>query len=425
MKYFFTFFCILVLSFNSKAQKKKLVNKETGALVKPKIKENKFVVSSINAKYMLVDSFAVRIFALVEITGTNENTTFKQLDDFFNVQWSLQSEYGAKEKLKSGKVAFTNDFFDRKETFFNLIFEIPKLKNVTNAVLILDFIDQNMSLKYTNDLPIDFLGKRIESRFMVFNDSLEKFPNFQSFISVGKSFVIKAVNPSSEKLFLKKYLNKSLPALSPMSASKREVSDEFELVSTSEINVGDKISLKEEGLFVVSKYSEPGDDNYSFIGVDERFPRLTYAPELREALAYMSTPKEIEELKSTEDAKDALDLYFLNVCKGNQALAKQIIKSYYKRVADANKLFSTYKEGWKTDKGMVFVIMGPPSRVQRNRQREVWLYAQNQNNSEIIFTFYRKSNVFSDQSFELVRYPEYSSFWYPYVEAWRIGNVVE
>ena len=184
MKYFFTFFCILVLSFNSKAQKKKLVNKETGALVKPKSKENRYVVSSINAKYMLVDSFAVRIFALVEIAGANENTTFKQLDDFFNVQWSLQPEYGAKEKLKSGKVAFTDEFFDRKQNFFNLIFEIPRLKNISNAVLILDFIDQNMSLKYTNDLPIDFLGKRIESRFMVFNDSLEKFPSFQSYVSI-------------------------------------------------------------------------------------------------------------------------------------------------------------------------------------------------------------------------------------------------
>jgi GWxTD domain-containing protein len=139
-------------------------------------------------------------------------------------------------------------------------------------------------------------------------------------------------------------------------------------------------------------------------------------------VVYMSTGKEIESLKTQENAKDAVDLHFLSLSAGNQDQAKQTIRSYYRRVSEAHKLFSTYKEAWKTDKGIVYIILGPPTRVQRNRQREVWLY---QGSSEIIFTFYRKPNSFTENHYELVRYPEYGAYWYPFVETWRTGNVVE
>ena len=40
------------------------------------------------------------------------------------------------------------------------------------------------------------------------------------------------------------------------------------------------------------------------------------------------------------------------------------------RVTLANELFSSSAEGWQTDKGMIFIIMGPPDRVQRSKDRE-------------------------------------------------------
>jgi GWxTD domain-containing protein len=425
MRKILLFSILLIFTIGCKVQKKNQVSNDSNALVKSRGKETRLSVSSINAKYMLVDSFAVKVFAQIEFSGINEATTLKQLNDFFKVQWSVQTEYGTKEKIKSGKIDINEEYFKRVGNTYFLTFEIAKIKNISNGILILDFVDTAMALKFTNDLPIDFTAKRVDSRFMIFEEKNLDFPSFQSFVSIDKPIVINSLKPSNEKLYLKYYINKSLPALSPMSNSKRNVLDEFSYDSLIEINAGEKFSLKKEGLYMLTQKPDEEGDSYSFLVMDDRFPRLTYPDELREALVYMSTPKEIEELKSTENAKDAIDLYFLNVSKGNQAMAKQIIKVFYKRIAEANRLFSTYKEGWKTDKGMVFVIMGPPSRVQRNRQREVWLYAQNQNNSEIIFTFYRKANLFSDQSHELVRYPEYSSFWYPYVEAWRTGNVVE
>jgi GWxTD domain-containing protein len=425
MKYYFFILISLSIFVGCKVQQKNNLNKESAVLVKPKQKEVKAVIASINAKYMLEDSSNVKVFMVVDISNTNADTDFKKLNEIFRIQWSIQPEYGIKEKLKSGRIEFSEEYFIKKDNFYYLSFNIPKPKDIAAGILFIEFIDIALATKYTNDMPIDFMGKRVDSRFNVFESANSNFPNFTTFITAGKPFVIKALKTTEEKIYLKKYKNKSLAALSPMSSTKRDVSEEFEAQEVIEIKLSEPIILDSLGLYVLTQKPDFHNDGFGFLVVNDRYPKLTFAEQIKEPLIYMSTPEEITQITTTENAKDAIDLYLLSMSKGNQTLSKQVMKAYFKRVEDANKLFSSYKDGWKTDKGMVYVIMGPPSRVQRNRQREVWLYAQSQNSSEIIFTFYRKANSFTDQNFELVRYPEYSSFWYPYVEAWRTGNVAE
>ncbi|MCP9767404.1 GWxTD domain-containing protein [Lacihabitans sp. LS3-19] len=425
MRFSFIFLLLIITTVGCKVQQKKPVSKESAVLDRGRARESKPVVSSINGKYNFVDSTSAKVFLLVNFDNLAGDISFEKLNKIFRVQWSILPEYGTKERLKSGKLEFSEKYVTKTENAYQMTFDVPKLKDLESAVLVMDFIDIDAATKYTYDLPIDFYAKKVDTRYLLYDKESSEFPNFTPYLFENETFVVKSINPSIEKLYLKRYSNNSLPALSPMSAGKRDPLAEFEALETLEIIPGKATSIKDKGVYVLTQDPDNHTDGYGFMVVGERFPRDTEADALRASLVYMSTPKEIEELKTTEDPKEALDMYFLNVSKGNQAMAKQLIKTYYKRVADANKLFTSYKEGWKTDKGMVFVIMGPPSRVQRNRQREVWLYAQNSNNSEIIFTFYRKSNAFTDQNFELVRYPEYSSFWYPFVDAWRTGNVVE
>ncbi len=54
-------------------------------------------------------------------------------------------------------------------------------------------------------------------------------------------------------------------------------------------------------------------------------------------------------------------------------------------------LFTSYKEGWKTDKGMIFIVLGPPDKVQRSKDREVWTYDQRGNAQNVNFTFNRRT----------------------------------
>ncbi len=385
-------------------------------------REAKVIISSVTGKYLIVDSSSVKVFMNVEIQNLKENAQIKDIEKIFKVQWHVQADYNQREKLKSGKIDIDENSLRKNGNFYQLTFDVPKIKGLDYSVLILEFIDVAASLKYTNDLPVDFTGMRVDSRFGLFKADQTDFPSFETFVKVGDPVIFKSWSGSKEKLYLKRYLNKTLPALSPMSSSKRNVMDEVSGLEAIEVDPGSTFTFKEEGIYVLTQDTLMHKDGYSILVTDERYPRFTQPDKLKEPVVYMSTGKEIESLKTQENAKDAVDLHFLSLSAGNQDQARQTIRSYYRRVSEANKLFSTYKEGWKTDKGMVYIILGPPTRVQRNRQREVWLY---QGSSEIIFTFYRKPNSFTENHYELVRYPEYGAYWYPFVETWRTGNVVE
>ncbi len=59
----------------------------------------------------------------------------------------------------------------------------------------------------------------------------------------------------------------------------------------------------------------------------------------------------------------------------------EAMQDYYKRLMIATKLFSTiYTQGWRTDMGMVFIIFGEPSNIERHpyemdsKPYEVWDY---------------------------------------------------
>ncbi len=419
-------FCTLWVVTGCKVLKKKDANQSTPQQQQPQARatprEVRPVVASVSGKYMVMDSSDVRVFMNVEVRNLKEGAQVKDIQNIFKLQWHVQADYNQKERLKSGKVDLTEQNFVKRGEFYQLSFNIPRIKGLDYALLMVEFIDVGASLKYTNDVPVDFTARRIDTRFGIFKPEQTDFPSFETFIRTGDPVVFRSWKGSKEKLYLRRYLNKSLPALSPMSSSKRSIADELIPDSAFELEAGTPFTFKEEGVYVLTQDTVLHQDGYVILVTDDRYPRFTTTEKLKEPVAYMSTSKEIESLKSLENAKDALDLYFLKLTSGNQDQAKQIIRSYYRRVSEANKLFSSYKEGWKTDKGMVYIILGPPTRVQRNRQREVWLY---QGSSEIIFTFYRKPNSFTENHYELVRYPEYGAYWYPYVETWRTGNVAE
>ncbi|MBX2953763.1 MAG: GWxTD domain-containing protein [Leadbetterella sp.] len=417
-------FLVLIAAFSGCKVREK---KPAAAVVKEEAPRNveKPIVNSVAGKYNFVDSTSARVFIKTHITLLGEKMSMEKLNESFRVQWALQTDFGIREKISTGKLAFTPEFARPSGDSYLLSFDIPRIKEYTGGILLVEFIHPASGTKFSYDMAVDFTAKRSNTRYEIYKSLSYEVPDFQSYIYSGESFVIKSLKPSAEPLFLIRYRNNAKPALSPMSGTKRAAESEFEIAETLEIKDRVPLTLAETGMYVLTQNPEDVKDGYGFLVVDKRYPRDTRPETLKEALVYMSTSKEIESSATYDSGKDAMDMYFLNLAKGDQELARKIIRSYYKRIEEANEFFTTYKEGWKTDKGMVYVIMGPPARVQRNRTREVWLYSQSRNTSEIIYTFYKKPNVFSEQNYELVRYPEYSAFWYPYVESWRTGKAAE
>jgi GWxTD domain-containing protein len=100
-------------------------------------------------------------------------------------------------------------------------------------------------------------------------------------------------------------------------------------------------------------------------------------------LEYIAKDNEMTELKSAktlaEKQQKFLEFWKRRSTNPNAARNEKMA-IYYARVEYANKHFTRYREGWRTDMGLVFILLGPPSNVERypfqidEKPEEVWQY---------------------------------------------------
>lgn len=148
------------------------------------------------------------------------------------------------------------------------------------------------------------------------------------------------------------------------------------------------------------------------------FPKVTQHTLMREALRYITTSKEFQQLNSNEIPKVAVDSFWI-ANAGRPDIATEFIRKYYLRVENANKLYTSYTDGWKTDRGMIFIVMGKPSKVFRNFELEVWIYGESDDPSAWKFYFYKVLNPFTENDYVLERNEYYKTAWYQNVQLWR------
>jgi len=102
-----------------------------------------------------------------------------------------------------------------------------------------------------------------------------------------------------------------------------------------------------------------------------------------EQLVYIAKDKELDYIKqaSSADEKQKRFLEFWKKKDPNpNTVRNERMEEYYGRVEYANKYFKHYTEGWRTDMGMIYIIFGPPSNVDRHpfdanaKPYEIWSY---------------------------------------------------
>lgn len=159
------------------------------------------------------------------------------------------------------------------------------------------------------------------------------------------------------------------------------------------------------------------------------FPSVRNIREFAEPLAYLMGSREYNRLMNISDQdslKRAVDLFWLSNMR-NSNRARQVIELYYSRVEQANKQFSNFKEGWKTDMGMVFILFGPPYYVENYLDTSIWYYSYNRSDPLTTFRFYRPKiadQFFPFQHYILQRERYYHSVEYDIIDSWRHGSVL-
>ncbi|HQF42224.1 MAG TPA: GWxTD domain-containing protein [Ignavibacteriaceae bacterium] len=98
---------------------------------------------------------------------------------------------------------------------------------------------------------------------------------------------------------------------------------------------------------------------------------------------YIATPNELEYMQSGETVQEKTKR-FLEFWKKKDPSPNndenEFFDEYYRRIAYANENFSSYIEGWRSDRGMVYTILGAPNNIDRHpfeydsKPYEIWEY---------------------------------------------------
>lgn len=156
------------------------------------------------------------------------------------------------------------------------------------------------------------------------------------------------------------------------------------------------------------------------------FPFITQKRHLVGPMRFVTSNLEFVgmDLKSADSAKMVIDEFWLRHA-GTQERARDQIEEYYQRVEVANQLFSSYKQGWRTDRGVLYVVYGPPTGIYRTLDTETWVYGEEASSLNYTFVFDRMINPFTDNDYQLQRKADYRYGWGLAIEAWRHGRIYD
>lgn len=152
------------------------------------------------------------------------------------------------------------------------------------------------------------------------------------------------------------------------------------------------------------------------------FPQVQSEQSLLEPLFYIGTLTEYNNMRREENTKLAVDDFWLARASSMER-SRELIRVYYNRVVYSNLYFTSNREGWKSDRGMIFILFGPPDRIRSGGSEERWYYISNRQGKVIEFIFDRVPGLYSNH--ELVWRKNGQSMGYvsAAVSSWRSGKV--
>jgi GWxTD domain-containing protein len=166
------------------------------------------------------------------------------------------------------------------------------------------------------------------------------------------------------------------------------VSQQFLNINLSNLNLTGEYTLqviayKEENgeletIAITQRSIKHKQDLYSFAtdDIDKAINMLRY-------VANDETIDKLESIKSKDEKEERFRMFWKELDPTPNTSFNESMNEYYQRIKYANEQFKSYSDGWLTDMGMVFVVMGPPLSVEKqssfgnNIQYRVWVYPGN------------------------------------------------
>lgn len=296
-----------------------------------------------------------------------------------------------------------------------------KLNKGFNYYLDIDVIDVHKKTIYTHNLYSNKTTNETRQNFLIANSRNDVL--FSSYYKPDDVVYIQS-NRNKEKLYEVDYFKPNFKlALPPFSMDQMQ---HFSYKPDSTFSVyakEDKIelSLPANGFFHLKTNNET-KDGVTFFVYESSYPKIKNAEQMVLATRYIMAKKEFDNCMKAPDKKSAIDKFWVDISGSNER-AKELIRKYYGRVQEANKLFTSFQEGWKTDRGMIYIVFGAPNKVTKRKKGEIWTYGEVGNPNSTVFSFIKIINPFTDNDYFLERGENYKEPWYQAVDMWRQGRI--
>lgn len=337
----------------------------------------------------------------------------------FRVSYKLLDSYESNTILDSASLFFKDIQVEKlsKQISYNFDIKTPVEKN---CLIELELYDLNNKKQSRDFITFDRRNKFNHQNFLVRNPSNQQIL-FKNYLTAGQLIVIKPAQDTVKHLFVKYYYRDFEIAVPPFF---NNINKSFNYLPDSvfTIETNQPIRLDKEGFYHIQTDTSQQYGLTFFIYNDE-FPKIGRIEQLIPPLRYLTTKKEFENINQATDKKIMFDKFWLEITGNNKERSKKLIKSYYSRIENANIFFTSYKEGWKTDRGLIYIIYGVPNAIYKNSFSETWIYGEPDNVLSITFNFTKVINPFTGNDYELSRQLIYQNSWYMAVDHWRQGFV--
>lgn len=335
----------------------------------------------------------------------------------WRLRYRLLDSYETRLVLDSGSVTTGDTLQAVKQSTYLQSLQV-KLKPPATGLLEIELTDLNRKQSVKRYFPVDRSSAFTRQNFMVVSEG--NYPLFRDWLAEGEQVRITCSDPKIRELHVRCYFRDFPLARPPFTEERQDVFNySADSVYTVPVINGKTgfIQLNKEG-FYHFQADTTVKEGLTLFRYPPGFPEITSTAQLVSPLRYICTKAEYEEMMHANDQKEAVDHFWLKTA-GSAERARTLIQKYYTGVEEANHYFSSYHEGWKTDRGIIYVIFGPPDYVYRGNYTEEWLYGEPENRNSLRFTFIQVNNPFTGNDYMLLRSPSMKDPWYITVQSWR------
>ncbi len=306
--------------------------------------------------------------------------------------------------------------------FREFIYSFEFEKTADQSLIILEVNNILRGRKFLIDIPIERNRSTQNQPFLIF-EAQRNVPYFSRFINLDQSVRLVNVFGNEGKYQIEGVINNQAVAIPPFDEGRIQAPSKIEIDTLYGAVENEVLKFSTPGHYIINEATDPSN-TLGVLVTDPFFPYFGQFERLVEPLIFITTNDEYKTLRTARDTRSAFENFVTTRISNGGRIAQDFVKYYYRRLRKSAHLFTSNKEGWKTDRGMVYQIYGNPLQVFRNEEQELWVYAA-PNGGRIRFNFEIVSEENNLLTYRLIRESKFKESWVDAVTSWRSGKVIE